>query len=80
MSWHSEINIKMREILVDWLIFIQYKLNLSESTLHLAVKLIDRFCFSKPIQKYRYQLLGASSLYIASKYIEVYPPRGKNFI
>ena len=43
MSKQSDINAKMREILVDWLVEVHLKFKLRSETLFLTVNLIDRF-------------------------------------
>lgn len=43
MSKQSEINVKMRSILIDWLIQVQSRFNLLQETLYLTVYIIDRF-------------------------------------
>ncbi|MCL7023153.1 hypothetical protein MKW94_014846 [Papaver nudicaule] len=43
MVQQSDINEKMRAILVDWLIEVHYKFELMEETLFLMVNIIDRF-------------------------------------
>ena len=43
MSAHNDINEKMREILVDWLVEVHMKFNLQSAVLYTTVQLIDRF-------------------------------------
>lgn len=39
----TDINDKMRVILIDWLVDVQVKFKLLNETLHLTVQLIDRY-------------------------------------
>jgi cyclin B len=43
MSQQSDINEKMRAILIDWLVDVHLKFKLLEETLFLTVNLIDRY-------------------------------------
>ncbi|CAN8259735.1 unnamed protein product [Cochlearia groenlandica] len=75
MQTQPEINEKMRSILIDWLVEVHIKFDLSPETLYLTINLIDRFLTSKSIPKKELQLLGVSALLIASKYEEIWPPQ-----
>lgn len=79
MSWHSDINVSMREVLVGWLLEVQPRLNLNVHTLYLAIFLLDKYCHARYISKSRYQLLGLTALFIAAKYEEVRTPKLKNY-
>eukprot|EP00961_Rhodomonas_salina_P128060 1726030-Rhodomonas_salina.1 len=64
-----------RKILVDWLVDVQGEYNLSSETLHQAIILVDRCFAAKPeIATNKIQLLGATCLFIASKFSEVEGP------
>ena len=76
----KDINHKMRLILLDWLVEIHIKYNLLDETLFISVNLIDRFLSKKSIHRKYLQLLGITSLLIASKYEEIYPPEIKELI
>ena len=56
----------MRGILVDWLVEVAVEYKLLSETLHLSVSYIDRFLSVNPMGKSRLQLLGVSSMLIAS--------------
>ena len=43
MSKQTDINAKMRSILIDWLVEVHLKFKLMPETLYLTVNLIDRF-------------------------------------
>lgn len=75
MQTQTEINEKMRSILVDWLVDVHVKFDLSPETLYLTINIIDRFLSLKTIPRRELQLLGVSALLIASKYEEIWPPQ-----
>lgn len=58
----------MRTILVDWLIEVQENFELFHETLYLAVKLVDLFLQKKEVKREYLQLVGATSMLIASKF------------
>jgi hypothetical protein len=43
LGTQEEINVKMRRILVDWLIDVHTKFKLLPETLFLAINLVDRY-------------------------------------
>lgn len=75
MHTQPEINEKMRSILIDWLVEVHVKFDLSPETLYLTINLIDRFLSLKTVPRRELQLLGVSALLIASKYEEIWPPQ-----
>lgn len=75
-----DINGKMRQILVDWLITVYFDLGLTESTLFCTINLINRFISKQPISKEEFQLLGISSLMIAMKIEEIRIPSASIFV
>jgi len=68
------ITAKMRSILVNWIVLIHYKHHLEPETLHLAVNIMDRYLAENEITKDKLQLLGATCLLIASKFIDARNP------
>lgn len=58
----------MRSLLVDWMVEVQESFELNHETLYLAVKLVDLYLTKVTVGKETLQLLGAASLFIASKY------------
>ncbi|GAV00216.1 hypothetical protein RvY_11098 [Ramazzottius varieornatus] len=75
------VNTRMRAILIDWMVSVQYKFHMCQDTLYLAVSIVDRF-MSTPeldITKEELQLVGVTALFIASKFEEVYPPEVSDF-
>jgi hypothetical protein len=79
MDSQSELEWKMRGILVDWLLEVHTRFRLLPETLFLAVNIIDRFLTAKVVQLDRLQLVGVTAMFIASKYEEVLSPHVQNF-
>lgn len=65
-----EINLRMRPILLDFLMDVINKLNLSKSTFPLTVNIIDRYCSVRIVKKQHYQLLGLTALWISCKNLD----------
>lgn len=74
MDSQPEINAKMRAILVDWLVQVHSKFDLSPETLYLTINLMDRYLASKKTQRKELQLVGLGAMLIASKYEEIWAP------
>jgi cyclin A len=56
----------MRGTLVDWLVEVADEYKLLPETLHLSVSYIDRFLSLNTLNRRKLQLLGVSSMLIAS--------------
>ncbi|XP_030950787.1 putative cyclin-A3-1 isoform X2 [Quercus lobata] len=67
----KEVTANMRGVLVDWLVEVAEKYKLLPDTLYLAISYIDRFLSLNVVHKQKLQLLGVSSMLIASKYEEI---------
>uniref|UniRef100_A0A7N0UM67 Cyclin N-terminal domain-containing protein n=2 Tax=Kalanchoe fedtschenkoi TaxID=63787 RepID=A0A7N0UM67_KALFE len=80
MAGQSDINERMRAILIDWLIEVHYKFELMEETLFLTVSLIDRFLERQPVVRKELQLVGITAMLMACKYEEVSVPVVTDFI
>ena len=76
----NDINENMRLILIDWLVEVHIRYKLLTETLFITINLIDRFLSIKNINRKFLQLLGITSLLIACKYEEIYPPEIKDLI
>ena len=75
MGSQPDINAKMRSILVDWLIEVHHKFELMPETLYLTINIVDRFLSMEvAVPRKELQLVGISSLLIACKYEEIWPP------
>lgn len=79
MSWHSDINANMREVLIGWLLEIQPQLNINQHSLFLGTLIIDKYCHNRYVSKNKYQLLGLAALFVAAKFEEVKTPRLKSY-
>jgi G2/mitotic-specific cyclin-B, other len=76
----TDINEKMRAILVDWLIEVHYKFKLMPETLFLTVNLIDRYLDKVDVVRTKLQLVGVTAMLIACKYEEIYAPEVRDFV
>ncbi|KAK6939082.1 Cyclin, C-terminal domain [Dillenia turbinata] len=74
MMRQSDINERMRGILIDWLIEVHYKFELMEETLYLTVNVIDRFLEVQQVVRKKLQLVGVTAMLLACKYEEVTVP------
>ncbi|CAB1321220.1 unnamed protein product [Coregonus sp. 'balchen'] len=73
---HPRIQPKMRSILLDWLLEVSEVYTLHRETFYLAQDYFDRFMLiQEDIDKDRLQLIGITSLFIAAKIEEMYPPK-----
>jgi cyclin B len=75
----TDINEKMRAILIDWLVDVHLKFKLIPETFFLTINIIDRFLASFAINRQKLQLVGVAAMLIAAKYEEIYPPEVKDF-
>lgn len=80
MQKQTDINVKMREILVDWLVEVHIKFKLQPETLFLTVNLIDRFLERRAVSRTKLQLVGCAAMLIAAKYEEIYAPEIRDFV
>ncbi len=79
IKMQTDINEKMRAILIDWLVDVHLKFKLLPETFYLTVNLIDRYLGQVLIARQKLQLVGVAAMLIASKYEEIYPPEVKDF-
>ena len=61
----------MRAILLDWMMEVSSEFLMKRETYHLAVMYVDKYLSKLTILKQELQLLGVTSMFIASK-MEVY--------
>jgi G2/mitotic-specific cyclin-B, other len=80
METQPHINERMRSILVDWLVEVHLKFKLVPETLYLTINLIDRYLTKREVSRPKLQLVGVTSLLIASKYEEIYPPELRDLV
>ncbi|XP_072278560.1 G1/S-specific cyclin-E1 [Pyxicephalus adspersus] len=77
---HPELQENMRAILLDWLMEVSEVYKLHRETFYLAQDLFDRFMATqKNVVKSSLQLIGITSLFIAAKLEEIYPPKLHQF-
>ncbi len=74
IDFQTDINEKMRGILIDWLIEVHNKFGLKEETLFLTAYILDKYLSIEFIPRSRLQLLGVASLMIACKQEEILVP------
>ena len=79
LEHQPEINNRMRIILIDWIVEIHYKLRLKEETFYTTIYIIDAYLSQKIIKKNNFQLLGITSLLIASKLNEMNIEKIQNY-
>ncbi|KAM1507269.1 hypothetical protein PS1_016907 [Malus domestica] len=75
----KDVTANMRGVLVDWLVGVAEECELLSDTLFLTVMYIDRFLSVNVLNRKRLQLLGVSSMLIASKYEGISPPHVEQF-
>ncbi|KAK8655145.1 hypothetical protein V6N13_107735 [Hibiscus sabdariffa] len=80
MSKQTDITPHMRGILINWLIEVHLKFDLMQETLYLMVNLLDRYLSEVQIKKNEMQLVGLTTLLLASKYEDFWHPRVKDLI
>ncbi|XP_058072125.1 putative cyclin-B3-1 isoform X1 [Magnolia sinica] len=80
MTIQTDINSRMRGILINWLIEVHLKFELMQETLFLMVELLDRFLSAVTIKKDEMQLVGLTALLLASKYEDFWHPKIKDLI
>ncbi|KAI5436445.1 hypothetical protein KIW84_022798 [Lathyrus oleraceus] len=80
MVSQPDINAKMRAILIDWLIEVHRKFELMPETFYLTLNIVDRFLSMKVVPRKELQLVGISSMLIASKYEEIWAPEVTDFV
>lgn len=80
MESQPELSPSMRATLVDWMVEVQENFELNHETLYLGVKLVDRYLSLAPVTRAALQLVGATALFLASKYDERCPPSIQDFL
>ncbi|XP_057580975.1 G2/mitotic-specific cyclin-B2 isoform X2 [Hippopotamus amphibius kiboko] len=76
----SDVNGRMRAILVDWLVQVHSKFRLLQETLYMCVAIMDRFLQVQPVSRKKLQLVGITALLLASKYEEMFSPNIEDFV
>ena len=78
----SAIKPRMRNFLVDWLVEVHQQFSLIQETLYLTVAILDRYLQLEAANTTtkQLQLVGVTSMLLASKYEEMYPPEIGDFV
>lgn len=76
----TEIKDTSRAFLIEWIIDVHRKFKLVPEALYVTVFLLDQYMAKKQITKTQLQLLGVTTLWIAAKYEEIYPPELHDFL
>ncbi|XP_056395529.1 G2/mitotic-specific cyclin-B3 isoform X2 [Hyla sarda] len=80
MESQGDISKEMRAILVDWMVEVQENFELNHETLYLAVKLVDHYLAASVVTREKLQLIGSTTVLIASKFEERCPPCLDDFL
>ncbi|KAM6967600.1 G1/S-specific cyclin-E2 [Aplochiton taeniatus] len=80
LSRHPKMQPKMRAILLDWIFEVSEVYCLHRQTAYLAQDFFDRFMLTQEnVNKDYLQRIGITTLFIASKIEEIYPPKVHEF-
>ena len=74
MAYQYELTPKLRACLINFIYLISEHFSLNDKTIYLSIQIVDRFLCSKKIDISYIQLLGASSLFISTKFNEIIIP------
>lgn len=76
----KDINTKMIDILFEWMAEVCLRYKFQTETFYLAVNLVYRYLSLNQVTRDKLQLLGATTLFMAGKYEEIYPPQLKEYL
>jgi hypothetical protein len=76
----KDINMKMMDILFEWMAEVCLKFKFQTETFFLAVNLVHRYLSAHQCPREKLQLLGLTSLFMSGKYEEIYPPPMKEYL
>jgi len=76
----TNIRPRMRTILFSWMTEVHMQFELSEVVLWAAFQICDRFLSKVNVHRGKLQLVGCTSIWIASKYHEIYPPLASDLV
>ena len=79
-NFQTDINNKMRAILIDWLIDVHLKFGFKPETLYITIHIIDSYLSLKKIERCNFQLLGVAALLIACKQNEIIFHKLKEYV
>ena len=67
MAKQTDINAKMREILIDWLMEVEIRIKLHPETIYLTVSVLDRFLERRQVS-ITYPFFAASAISLQVRY------------
>merc|ERR1719289_341583 len=76
----TNIRPSMRTILFAWMTEVHLQFELKEVVLWASFQICDRFLSKVDVHRGKLQLVGCTSIWIASKYHEVYPPLASDLV
>eukprot|EP01112_Ceratiomyxa_fruticulosa_P017809 TRINITY_DN5619_c0_g2_i2.p1 TRINITY_DN5619_c0_g2~~TRINITY_DN5619_c0_g2_i2.p1 ORF type:complete len:444 (+),score=85.70 TRINITY_DN5619_c0_g2_i2:342-1673(+) len=82
LTMHTDLNPRMRGVLVDWMQEVVTRFKLLIETFMLSVNMVDHYLskVGKPVTRDQLQLIAATALFTSAKFEEIYPPVAKDFI
>ena len=78
-KFQTDINPNMRIILIDWIFEVTCKLKFKEETFFITIYIIDSYLSQKFVSRKKYQLLGVTALFIATKLNEIFKGSVRDF-
>ena len=69
-----------RAYVLSWIIDVHRKFRLIPEVLFVALHILDQYLSRQKIQKNQLHILGVTTLVLAAKYEEIYPPSIKDFL
>lgn len=70
----------MRGVLIDWMIDVSVRFQMSDKVIFYAVDLLDRHMSGERVSSDNYQLIGTTCLMIFGKLFDLYPPLLENYV
>ena len=80
MKFQTDLRWSYRSVLINWIVEVHEHFQLLPETLYLTINIMDRFLSKKIVTLNRFQLVGATALFIAAKYEEVNCPTLKDML
>ncbi|KXS22508.1 hypothetical protein M427DRAFT_174253 [Gonapodya prolifera JEL478] len=72
MNYQADLSWSMRRTLVEWLSEVHSEFDLRPETLFLSIGIMDRYLSRRVVPCLEFQLVGVTSLWLASKYEEIH--------
>lgn len=70
----------MRESLINWMGGVRQRYRLKHDTLFMSINLLDRYLSIEQVKATDLTRVGTAALMMAAKYIEIYPPRVRDYL